>query len=117
MDHVSRICSLGAFGRRRSLYQESGLNPGRGYTNDHASEYIDPFTSSLQLQFVDLVLPGNGGFDLRVQRSYSSNSINGSNPFYRTSLMGLGWTFHFGRSPRSRKTGSPGLTGITPTII
>lgn len=79
------------------FYQESGLNPGRGYTNDHAREHIDPFTGSLQLQFVDLVLPGNGGFDLKVHRSYSSNSINGSNPFHRTSLMGLGWTFHFGR--------------------
>lgn len=79
------------------FYKEPGINPNREYTNEHLSEHIDPFTGSLQLQFVDLVLPGNGGFDLKVQRSYSSNSINWLNPFYRSSLMGLGWTFHFGR--------------------
>lgn len=87
------------------FYKEPGINPNREYTNEHLGEHIDPFTGSLQLQFVDLVLPGNGGFDLKVQRSYSSNSINWLNPFYRSSLMGLGWTFHFGRIVKGMTTG------------
>lgn len=97
------------------FYKEPGLNPNRNYANDHPTEHIDPFTGSLQLQVVDLVLPGNGGFDLKVQRSYNSGSINWLNPFYRTSLMGLGWTFHFGRIVKSA-TGGPCANDYPDTV-
>jgi YD repeat-containing protein len=72
-------------------YQEPGLYPNRDYLNHHIGEFIDPFQGSLQLQHVDLVLPGNGGFDLKVQRSYNLRSKNSQGPF------GLGWDIHFGR--------------------
>lgn len=53
---------------------------------------MDPFNGNLSLQFVDLFIPGNGGFDLRVQRSYNVNAIDDlSSPF------GRGWDMHFGR--------------------
>jgi hypothetical protein len=72
-------------------YQEPGMYPTRDYLNHHLGEFIDPFQGSLQLQHVDLVLPGNGGFDLKVQRSYNLRIKNQQSPF------GLGWDIHFGR--------------------
>jgi hypothetical protein len=35
-------------------------------------EHIDPMTGNLPLTFTDLVLPGNAGFDLKIQRIYNS---------------------------------------------
>jgi Domain of unknown function (DUF6531) len=35
-------------------------------------EDVQPFTGNLNLVHTDLVLPGNGGFDLKVQRVYNS---------------------------------------------
>lgn len=72
-------------------YQEAGLYPNRDYLNHHLGEFIDPFQGSLQLQHVDIVLPGNGGFDLKVQRSYNLRTS------YQQSPFGLGWDIHFGR--------------------
>lgn len=79
------------------FYQEPGLFPNRDYVNQHVTEYVDPFSGALQLHSVDLYLPGNGGFDLEVVRSYNSASIDPTNPAAFDSLAGLGWTVHFGR--------------------
>lgn len=89
------------------FYKEPGKNPNRDYVNQNFNEYIDPFSGALQLHYIDIRIPGNGGFDLKVARSYNSNSINWLNPFYRTSLAGLGWTLHFGRVIKG-----PNLGGI-----
>lgn len=35
-------------------------------------EHVDPFTGNVILRFTDVVLPGNAGFDLVVQRTYNS---------------------------------------------
>src|SRR5438552_4774023 len=35
-------------------------------------ESVDPFTGNLNLLHTDVFLPGNGGQDLRIQRSYNS---------------------------------------------
>ncbi len=76
-----------------TFYQEPGLSPNRDYVNQHANEHIDPFSGKLQWHFVDLFIPGNGGLDLKVQRSYSSlNEQLGE-----MSAFGVGWTMHFGR--------------------
>ena len=75
-----------------SFYQEPGLNPNRETVGHSANEHIDPFTGKLQWHFVDLSIPGNGGFTLTVQRSYSSR-----NEDYEPSPIGVGWTMHFGR--------------------
>lgn len=75
------------------FYQEPGPHPNRDYVNQHFSEHIDPFTGKLQLHYVDLFIPGNGGLDLKVQRSYSSLNENLGEPV----PYGDGWTMHFGR--------------------
>jgi ankyrin repeat protein len=76
-----------------SFYQEPGLSQNRDTVAQHPNERVDPFTGKLQWHFVDVFIPGNGGLDIRVQRSYSSlNEILGED-----SPFGEGWTMHFGR--------------------
>lgn len=79
------------------FYKEPGINPNRSYVNQNFNEHIDPFTGSLQLHYVDLHLPGNGGFDLQVVRSYNSASVDSLNPARYEGLAGVGWNVHFGR--------------------
>src|SRR3954470_2339766 len=74
-----------------SFYQEPGLSPNRDYINQQVNEHIDPFTGKLQLHYVDLFLPGNGGMDIKVQRSYNSQDDVLSEP----TALGVGWTMHF----------------------
>jgi YD repeat-containing protein len=77
-----------------SFYQEPGHGLNRvDDAQQHPNERVDPFTGKLQWHFVDLDIPGNGGLDIKVQRSYSSlNEILGE-----PSPAGIGWTMHFGR--------------------
>ncbi len=79
------------------FYKEPGINPNRSYVNQNFNEHIDPFTGSLQLHYVDLRLPGNGGFELQVVRSYNSASVDSLNPARYEGLAGVGWNVHFGR--------------------
>lgn len=80
-----------------NFYQEPGLSRTRQYTNQHANERIDPFTGKLQWHYIDLFIPGNGGLDLKVQRSYTSQAEG----FPAPSPTGIGWTIHFGRVLRT----------------
>lgn len=80
-----------------SFYEEPGLSPNRDYVNQQANEYIDPFTGKLQLHYVDLFIPGNGGLDIKIQRSY--NSLNGF--LAEPTALGIGWTMHYGRVLRN----------------
>ena len=88
------------------FYKEPGIYPNRDYVNQHFTEHVDPFTGALQLHSVDVFLPGPGGFDLKVVRSFNSARINPANPADAAtrSLAGLGWTVHFGRVLKSRNS-------------
>lgn len=81
-------------------YQEPGLSRNKNYESQAVNEAIDTFSGKLQYHFTDLFIPGNGGLDIAVQRSY--NAID--DPLATTvpwpqefSPAGLGWTMHFGR--------------------
>src|SRR6266508_2280673 len=88
-----------------SFYQEPGQSRTRDYVNQHANEKIDPFTGKLQWHFVDLFIPGNGGMDLKVQRSYTAPFVPTFNsPPWEMTATGLGWTMHFGRVLRNATT-------------
>jgi hypothetical protein len=92
--------NAGAQGATSDFYREPGLSPNRSYINQSANEHIDPFTGALQRQYVDLHLPGNGGFDLKIIRSYNSAAVDLSNPTSNSALADLsgpGWKIHFGR--------------------
>ena len=86
-------------------YREPGLYPNRDYTNQHFGEHIDPFTGALQLHYTDIFIPGAGGFNLTVQRSYNSSVVDKSQP-KPNSVMGVGWAMHYGRVT---KAGSGGI--------
>ncbi len=58
------------------LYQGIGLDPERTIYSSEPTEAIDPFTGSLVLNYTDLHLPGNGGLDLAIQRTYYSKNFS-----------------------------------------
>ena len=62
------------------FYKDPGLYPNRDYLNQSVNEHIDPFTGSLQIHAVDLRVPGNGGLDIDIVRSYNSVGVDTSNP-------------------------------------
>lgn len=104
------LCGISSVGWAQEalpdFYKEPGIYPNRDYVNQHVTENVDPFTGSLQIHSTDVHLPGNGGFDLKVVRSYNSNRVNPANPadLHTSSLAGLGWTVHFGRVLKNRNT-------------
>jgi hypothetical protein len=78
----------------RDYYAEPGINPFKDSLNQHVNEHIDPFSGILQLKYTDVHVPGNGGMDINVTRSYTSLPTD-SYPVM--AVNGLGWTMHFGR--------------------
>jgi YD repeat-containing protein len=121
---VSAVFSASVFANVRSQlpdpYAEPGLNPFRNQISANADERIDPFSGALHLSHVDLVIPGNGGFDINIRRTYNSNNVYLSRktdtnlaPNLTTLLprtpTGLGWTLHFGRVLKSSPVGTPNI--------
>ena len=73
-----------------------GFSPNRELVSQLAFEHVDPMTGNLLLTFTDLELPGNAGFDLRIQRTYNSKfyenySNLGVYELGEDSWAGLGW--------------------------
>ena len=56
------------------VFDAKGFQQNRDYFSQVPYEHIDTLSGSLVLTFTDLVLPGNGGRDLRFQRTYNSKS-------------------------------------------
>lgn len=96
---LALLSSISAFAQTPNLdpipsyYQDPGLSKNRDYINQGSGERIDPFTGKLQFHTVDLFVPGNGGLDIKVQRSYSSGDGFLRDP----TSVGVGWTVGFGR--------------------
>lgn len=70
---------------------------------DTISEHIEPYSGNMQIVQTDLHLPGNGGLDLTIMRSYNSRIwnrrgiVNPVNLAQRDhSYMGTGWSMHMG---------------------
>ncbi len=67
------------------------------------TEHVDPFSGILTLSHTDVQLPGNGGLDMKLVRSYNS-MIWGRTDVYNPGLvainelspLGYGWTMHMG---------------------
>ena len=99
------------------FYSEPGFHQWRDEVST-VNESIDPFSGSLRLSYVDMVVPGNGGLDIVVRRTYSSNIwLSRPNPWSiaptPTVLLprtptGVGWTIHFGRVVRNERDPSEG---------
>jgi hypothetical protein len=82
-------------------FNANGFDQNRNYFSGLPIEHIDPMTGNLILTFTDLVLPGNAGFDLRIQRVYNSKIYRNFHSMGDTlgedSWAGVGWTMHLGR--------------------
>ena len=90
-----------ADGTLPSYYQDPGISPVRSTVNHNNDEHIDPFTGMLQLHHVDATLPGNGGLDLVLQRSFNSPSplfgtSSDTMSYNRTPNIGIGWNLVIG---------------------
>ncbi len=84
------------------VFDNKGFNPNREFVSQLPFEHIDPMTGNLLLTYTDLELPGNAGFNLRIQRTYNSKIYASYSNLAGYSLAedswaGLGWTLHFGR--------------------
>ena len=101
------------------IYDTPGPDPRRETLSSFPEERIDPFTGAVILNYVDARLPGNGGLDLVIQRTYSSKNVCDTwgqfgGPWFcdvlgeKTSL-GYGWNLHFGRLFHSNCPESPDL--------
>jgi YD repeat-containing protein len=82
-------------------FDAHGFNANRDFFSQLPYEHIDPLTGNLVLTFTDLVLPGNAGLDLKIQRTYNSKiyadfATQGDTPA-EDSWAGLGWSLHLGR--------------------
>ena len=89
---------VGSWGVRaeeiRDYYAEPGLNPFKEELHD-LNEAIDPFSGILQHRYTDILVPGNGGLNIQVNRVYTNRQD--SVGLGTRSVAGAGWTMHFGR--------------------
>ncbi len=78
-------------------------------------EQVDPFSGILTLSHTDVHLPGNGGLDLNLVRTYNSmiwgrtdTSFPGLVARNELSPLGYGWTMHMGivRTPGGKGSGN-----------
>lgn len=72
------------------FYREPGLQVSRNFVSQSNNESIDPFTGALQHHYVDLHIPGNGGLDLNVIRSYNSSNVDPANALQPRPTAGWG---------------------------
>src|SRR5690606_27466465 len=77
----------------RDYYSEPGLHPFKETEGQDQTENIDPFSGTLQLQYTDIRVPGNGGMDIVIHRSYTNPQ---KTPGYYN-IFGIGWQIGYGR--------------------
>ena len=71
----SLLCAEEAF-EEETFYGAPGFNPHRKYFNQAFNERVDPYNGNLILTYTDIYLPGDGGLDLKLQRTYNSKSYD-----------------------------------------
>ncbi|MBI4228790.1 MAG: hypothetical protein HY693_03605, partial [Deltaproteobacteria bacterium] len=85
-------------------YDELGFKKNKTYLKFSPQEYVNIFSGNLLLTNTDIILPGNGGFDLKIQRTYNSKLFAAFTSIDNPTIsgltlgsLGLGWDVHFGR--------------------
>ncbi|MEO0444388.1 MAG: DUF6531 domain-containing protein, partial [Pseudomonadota bacterium] len=76
-------------------YDEPGHSPFRQSGQQLLGDNVDPFSGQLSIAHTDFFIPGDGGLDLSIIRSYSS--YRAGKPSSGKSLVGQGWDIHMGR--------------------
>jgi YD repeat-containing protein len=89
------------------VFDAKGFEGNRAYSGQLPFEHIDTMTGGLVLTHADLVLPGNGGRDLRFQRIYNSKGTAAGR-----------WTFGIaGMVMQVYDAGWPNNPTIPPTFL
>ena len=90
--------------QEEAIYAAPGFNPQRPYFNQTAREHVDPYTGNVLLTYTDIYLPGDGGLDLKVQRTYNSKIHKEKNGYdvseadlIECDYAGIGWSLHMGK--------------------
>ena len=78
-------------------YAETGTGSRYEYSSNHPTEYIDPFSGTLHLDVEDMRIPGRGGMDIIIRRTYSNYQDQTPTSSIPKSLYGVGWNITFGR--------------------
>lgn len=92
------------------FYRTSSIEQSREVLNQSQPESIDPFTGTLRLQYVDFSIPGNGGLNLNVIRSYNSGDVDLSKS---SGNLGTAWSLHFGKVSVRSVNSLCGLTFVS----
>ena len=80
------------------LGQEPGVSRGATYqTGLSGIESVNIYSGTLSLTYKDIVIPGEGGFDITVYRTYNTPSIQKNFGSTGASIHGAGWDMHMGR--------------------
>ena len=95
-------------GSAQTPFKHQGLDLLHPPDSALPNEQVDPASGTLTVVATDLVLPGNAGFNLAVQRVYNSavypDYDSGSTAYEEDSWAGIGWKLHFGRILHSDST-------------
>jgi YD repeat-containing protein len=75
------------------FYSDPSISTSKGYLGGAGSVTVDPFSGMASISTTDIVIPGNGGMDIVLTRSYNAPDPMAS-PDH--SPVGLGWSLHFG---------------------
>ena len=98
---AAATASAQAPGAGGDIFDGKGFSQSRAYFGLAPVEHIDPMTGNVMLVFTDLVLPGDAGFDLKIQRTYNSkiyrDYMASGQQLGEDSWAGLGWSLHMGR--------------------
>ncbi|MFC3678610.1 hypothetical protein [Bacterioplanoides pacificum] len=78
----------------RDYYSDPGITPFKDGVVYGDNENIDTFSGKLQLKYRDVYIPGNGGMDISIYRTYTSIQAKS---FPHRTPYGVGWTMHMGR--------------------
>lgn len=109
---VGAAALVGSGTPAQTPFSHRGGAPQHPGSSTLPNEQVDPASGALSVVATDLVLPGNAGLDLRVQRFYSSHLYprydDGNTVLDEDSWAGIGWTLHFGRvlDPHSTNAGA-----------
>ncbi len=88
-----------------TFYGAPGFSPHRKYVNRTSNEHVDPYTGNILLTYTDIYLPGDGGLDLKIQRTYNSKirkektgeSDVTDDDLIECDYAGIGWSLHLGK--------------------
>ncbi len=109
---ATTLCFVVPSAFAQSPFRKGNGASGRPLDSTLPNEAVDPMSGTLSIVETDLVLPGNAGLGIQVQRVYSSDIYPGYNNNDLTidedSWAGIGWKLHFGRviNPDSTTSGA-----------